>query len=108
MVRSYCSDVRARHRAGFSWWGAWGPAIGVGDGRGALPCPPPPPHTHTDPGKYFSVKHRPNVKFGHFRTNVVCRIQEFCYFGGKYDVKFQILCLYIISGKNVLPPAKVK
>ena len=27
-------------RAGFSWWGAWGPAIGVGDGRGALPCPP--------------------------------------------------------------------
>jgi len=29
-------------RAGFSWWGAWGPAIGVGDGRGALPCPLPP------------------------------------------------------------------
>jgi len=31
-------------RAGFSWWGAWGPAIGVGDGsKGvALPHNPPP------------------------------------------------------------------
>jgi len=38
-------------RAGFSWWGAWGPAIGVGDGRGALPPLPLPPQKN--PGKIF-------------------------------------------------------
>jgi len=37
-------------RAGFSWWGAWGPTIGIGDGRGALPCPPP---SKKNPGKIF-------------------------------------------------------
>ena len=73
-----------RFTAGPDLAGAWGPAIGVGDGRGALPCPPP--HKKIQE-KYFSVKHRPNVKFGHFRTNFVCRIQEFCKFWGKYDVK---------------------
>jgi len=58
-------------RAGFSWWGAWGPAIGVGDGRGGgTLLPSSSPHKKIQE-KYFSVKHRPNVKFGHFRTNVV-------------------------------------
>ena len=28
-------------RAGFSWWGAWGPAIGVGDGGKGVDMPPP-------------------------------------------------------------------
>jgi len=64
-------------RAAFSWWGAWGPAIGIGDcGRG---CPPPP--KKKNPGKIFSVEH--NVKFWHFLANVVYRIQEFCYFFGQ-------------------------
>jgi len=28
-------------RAGFSWWGAWGPAIGVGDGGRGFPASNP-------------------------------------------------------------------
>ena len=35
--------------------------------------------------------------------------RNFVTFSGKYDVKFQIFYLHIISGKNVLPPpAKVE
>ena len=30
--------------------------------------------------------------------------RNFVTFSDKYDVEFQIFCLYIISGKNVLPP----
>ena len=51
-------------RAGFSWWEAWGPAIGVGDGgegggieeeeRETLP----PPKKRINPGKIFSGKFR--------------------------------------------------
>jgi len=29
----------ARTRAGFSWWGAWGPAIGIGDGGKGVALP---------------------------------------------------------------------
>ena len=40
-------------RAGFSWWGVWGPAIGVGDGaQGDCPSPLHPP-PKKNPGKYF-------------------------------------------------------
>jgi len=48
-------------RAGFSWWGARGPAIGIGDGERGLPSPPPPKKI---PEIYFAGKH--NVKFEHF------------------------------------------
>jgi len=42
----------------------------------------PPPTPKKIPEKYlFSAKH--NVKFGHFRANVVYRIPEFCYFFGQ-------------------------
>jgi len=39
-------------RAGFSWWEAWGPAIGVADG-GQGGCSPHPPLPQKIPEKYF-------------------------------------------------------
>ena len=55
------------HRAGFSWWEAWGPAIGVGDGgRGVPTIPhfqPPPLKKEKNPGKKIKGNH---AKFGHF------------------------------------------
>jgi len=55
--------VEALHlgRAGFSWWEAWGPAIGVGDGGQWVP--PPPPQKKKNPWKKIQGN---NVKFGHF------------------------------------------
>jgi len=43
------SSVLLAFRAGFSWWGAWGPAIGVGDGGKGVLFPP-----QKKPVKYFS------------------------------------------------------
>jgi len=60
-----------------AWWGAWGPAIGVGDGVQWVALPH---YTPKKSRKIFSSGKR-NVKFGHF-VNIS----------------------YIISGKNVLPP----
>jgi len=59
-------EVRS-FRAGFSWWGAWGPAIGVEDGGqgGCLPH-----YTLKNPGKYF-FSGQNNVKFGLFPEKCV-------------------------------------
>jgi len=52
------SEIRVgfkRHiitRAGFSWWKAWGPAIGVGDGEQRVDSPPP---KKKNPGKNFQA-----------------------------------------------------
>jgi len=32
---------RGESRAGFSWWEAWGPAIGIGEGARQGVAPPP-------------------------------------------------------------------
>jgi len=70
-------------RAGFSWWEAWGPVIGVGDGgqRVALPLSFPLPLPPKKSRKKFQVH---NVKLGHF-------------------VNFS----YIISGNNVFLQTKL-
>jgi len=58
--------------AGFSWWGAWGPAIGVGDGGKGVAFPH---YTPKNPITYFfgqaqcKIRHFPDkcrVKCGHF------------------------------------------
>jgi len=85
-----CETVREllaslKPRAGFIWWGAWGPAPGKG-----LPTPHPPKKI---PEKYFSSGKR-NVKFGHI--------------SGKYWVKFEhIVNFSYIRGKNALFPPKL-
>jgi len=42
---SFCIDrlLCTVGRAGFSWWDAWGPGIGVGRGQWGCPRPTPPP-----------------------------------------------------------------
>jgi len=59
-------------RAGFSWWGAWGPAIGVGDrGQGvALPH-----YTPKIPENIFSGK---QCKIRAFSGQMSCKIRAFC------------------------------
>jgi len=56
-------------RAGFSWWGAWGPAIGVGDGGKGIAAPKKVPE------KYFSGR---QCKIGEFFGRMSCKIPEFC------------------------------
>jgi len=73
-------------RAGFSWWEAWGPVIGIEDGRGGKGPP------KKIPENFFSGKH--NVKFGHFRP-MSCKIREFCYFFKQISWKIRAFC-YII------------
>ena len=70
-----------------------------------MPCPPPPPPKKIP--QYFSVKHRPNLKFGHFRTNVVYRIQEFCYFFGKIYCKILDVLFIHNLWQKCLPPPKL-
>ena len=71
-------------RAGFSWWGAWGPAIGVGDGGKGVALPH---YTPLPPKKsrkiFFSGKH--NVKFGHFVNFFIHNFGQKCLAAAKFD-----------------------